>query len=1050
MWHIFQFLLLPFCFVSGDELSLKDATSPTYWLSRSIFSNFTANNLYFWNHYAFCNHFSRSFSPSNCTAYWDARTDAHFSPVWHASDLSDGSDIGFLQTNINEENPLRCHLIELVRDVWGSSPMYIYYAQKLAARPHVVGIQINGTRNITFYTQMTSDTYFTCGKFLKYSLPVQAFALWEKSAAPTDDYDYSAFYSDFSDYPDSSDSSPPTLPTARTESTTEPPYRTCMSNQAITCKPEFQKPNRTLPSPWGIFCDFIDKSLTQKIQAFYPNKTIYVSCVANFPNLPIYGSFRPFTLAPDDRPYAQHFHTNFSLLITNSSYLPINQWWEVMRLGTQTWCTPLVITDPVPQPFPSFNPPHESTRTPDLTGTQALRQFLCVRSLFLWHETPKSTDMGWICFPFEFQYHCDLLPSQPRYAPDYTMPVYGPGGEETWTTFRLSRNFCQAPPWRVLNDIFNFTFSLYNYANWYTKPMWNQSHLYLNPNRPVSWSNAYTISDAHFAETHVTIPYRWNLTDILSPDASNVVNVTQRLPFLIWTNLSRVNVNFGFTCFQECDEHLPHWVPVANISKSSVQYLWANYSTMAVERAGRKPVSSHPRFWKRCDWGPFSMKRVSAKHRSLLYNVSYFDLPMDISTHVTNITYAIRANYPRKLSPAVTLYDYHPPSLNEVVLTVNSKLAAYMPTQTNCPNDFDITDAVVRYPLVPEADHHTVHWWLYQGMNFDNFTHVRWVGSLPYYTYMLLPGPDNEWAMYDIISHNILKNHTDVVDNSFVYPVFEYRMNFDTCGTKSPLDPCLIDRGGFNETHRWVTAHYPSAVVNPPVVPAMTISAPGILPVVSRPHRILIKPSITPMHIRLSLTSFASTDLSSLQCDKRYFALPTLYHAARGGNSGRRLLQVAEIGAFLVGTALGALIAGAMTEELQVQITSLRHLQNEQFRAVQAISNNLHAVAVTLDKMHAEQQSFKEGMNILFKKQLEDEKIVAQEVSQILHRQECLHAQLMLQAAFNDLKMLFNTGVGRDTRSGITVLDPTKESSCVDGFCDLYMADFHFIGCSGF
>lgn len=212
---------------------------------------------------------------------------------------------------------------------------------------------------------------------------------------------------------------------------------------------------------------------------------------------------------------------------------------------------------------------------------------------------------------------------------------------------------------------------------------------------------------------------------------------------------------------------------------------------MAVERAGRKPVSSHPRFWKRCDWGPFSMKGVSAIHRSLLYNVSYFDLPMDISTHVTNITYAIRANYPRKLSPAVTLYDYHPPSLNEVVLTVNSTLAAYMPTQTNCPNDFDITDAVVRYPLVPEADHHTVHWWLYQGMNFDNFTHVRWVGSLPYYTYMLLPGPDNEWAMYDIISHNILKNHTDVVDNSFVHPVFEYQMNFDTCGTKSPLDPCL-------------------------------------------------------------------------------------------------------------------------------------------------------------------------------------------------------------------------------------------------------------------
>lgn len=103
--------------------------------------------------------------------------------------------------------------------------------------------------------------------------------------------------------------------------------------------------------------------------------------------------------------------------------------------------------------------------------------------------------------------------------------------------------------------------------------MWNQSHLYLNPNRPVSWSNAYTTSDDHLAETHVTIPYRWNLTDILSPDASNVVNVTQRLPFLIWTNLSRVNVNFGVTYFQEYDEHLPHWVPVANISKSSDQYL---------------------------------------------------------------------------------------------------------------------------------------------------------------------------------------------------------------------------------------------------------------------------------------------------------------------------------------------------------------------------------------------------------------------------------------------------------------------------------------------
>ena len=81
------------------------------------------------------------------------------------------------------------------------------------------------------------------------------------------------------------------------------------------------------------------------------------------------------------------------------------------------------------------------------------------------------------------------------------------------------------------------------------------------------------------------------------------------------------------------------------------------------------------------------------------------------------------------------------------------------------------------------------------GMDFSEWSYKTPIGKLPYYFYMLAPGLNNQWYVYDMVSHSILHNQTD-----FKYhlrptqdAVYTYKMTHEDCYQKPDrVEPCLI------------------------------------------------------------------------------------------------------------------------------------------------------------------------------------------------------------------------------------------------------------------
>jgi hypothetical protein len=55
------------------------------------------------------------------------------------------------------------------------------------------------------------------------------------------------------------------------------------------------------------------------------------------------------------------------------------------------------------------------------------------------------------------------------------------------------------------------------------------------------------------------------------------------------------------------------------------------------------------------------------------------------------------------------------------------------------------------------------------------------------------------------------------------------------------------------------------------------------------------------------------------------------------------------------------------------------------------------------------------------------------------HEIECLKDQQSLDAMMDEIRILFQTGQGRETMHFKTILDDRYHSSCVDGYCELHL-----------
>lgn len=1061
------------------NLHSNSSIVPHFWLSQPFLNNYTAAQQLFWTKYAFCNNRLRHITQDfvlPCEEYYKANVTGLFSPVWHATD----TDTGWDDSNILEGNPLRCHRMELVRTTWAHSPHYIYHFQQLGLQYFPISVRFEES-NITIQYAFDNEPPFTCRDATRLSLIARMFSLWEEEGPITD---YSPWYDDYANaYDDEYESTEPTPTTPATTSVSPTisqlttttantkPYNLCKTGTRVQyCKPSFRWPP-LIPEPFGTVCPINISALFEKLNLPYnashdvnllKDKTnkAKVTCVADFPNLPIFGRFETLNAFS---PY----------VVKNISFPPIDKWWDIMALGTQTWRYPLVITDPVPQPFANLlNSAPQATSFP--RGLSPF-QVTCLRSVFatMIFASNGTAEMGWFCF---------RIPPLPKGSAS----VYIQGLKDKFKLLDIV-----VPSSRYVQRLFNFTGIVYagnNTNNVVLFAEYTDLHIYNRTRHAQPDHFSYFSSPT---EQNVSTPFFlrrmiwewrngseplpnampiWNLTHIYLFNSSNynASNPAQALspyyssptvPVFILTDYSsKLNVSLyrpdaymrpslrGAQTGGSESRPFPEFFPVLNLSDP---YISDNIHRLhlpclpPIHANAYNDTLGFPFIPKtglyRCHWSPIGQKNLYATHRSIYYNHSVYDVPMNIyNASVINSTYYPERSTLSRLDPAVTIINYAYPAIQEITLHIDQNPfpnTPYMYPHYGCSNK-SITDSIVRYN-VEAADNHSVSWWLTAGMDFSRWPRPRKIGYLPYYFYMLAPGKNNRWYVYDMVSHTILKNNTDLVDNFRYSDVYEVKLDHKMCYRSLGLEPCLIHRGGFNSSYSWITAHFPRSVIFPPWNPMISQTAPMYMPLTYAPIRVLIQPVVTPIHLVLDLAEISSNlDPCALSTPA---VLPDLYYNLQGTKSMRRPLQAMAIGAFLAGTTIGSLIAGAMTAELRAELTSVKSLVDQHSRILHGVSRNLHTMSALLDKLQAEYHILHSELRSLQQSYAVTTNMLTSAVSHLQTQQECHHVEALLRASFMDLRSLFLTGIGQETSSMVTILDPTHESYCDNGKCSLHL-----------
>ena len=129
---------------------------------------------------------------------------------------------------------------------------------------------------------------------------------------------------------------------------------------------------------------------------------------------------------------------------------------------------------------------------------------------------------------------------------------------------------------------------------------------------------------------------------------------------------------------------------------------------------------------------------------------------------------------------------------------------------------------------------------------------------------------------------------------------------------------------------------------------------PAFQPILYKPVRLLVKPMITPIFLKLDLGHMTQQD--SQLCAHTLVMAPNLYYNLHGARNLRIPLQFTAVGALVAGAAIGAAIAGAMVVDIRVQITTLKTLSEQQTRALASVSKGLYSASALIQKLHLEQE----------------------------------------------------------------------------------------------
>jgi hypothetical protein len=219
------------------------------------------------------------------------------------------------------------------------------------------------------------------------------FAQWITQQLPCDEYydvynhttQGSNYYNtnDCDDYEDYEDEFTETIVTSySTTNSTTPTTTTTTTAMKTIFHTSYVKPLINLHTFKPLMRPYGDWYPEKHLFMLYPslNSTnVSVLCIAGFPNIPYFGKLE----------YWNIYRHDFS--VTNVSFPPVSNWFKILALGTQHYRFPIILTDPLPQPWTSVSVPenklkYASANPPFLQG----QTYICIISIAL-HSNESKT-----------------------------------------------------------------------------------------------------------------------------------------------------------------------------------------------------------------------------------------------------------------------------------------------------------------------------------------------------------------------------------------------------------------------------------------------------------------------------------------------------------------------------------------------------------------------------------------------------------------------------------------------------------------------------------
>lgn len=903
---------------------------PEYWKDFRDFTHITNSFRSFWLKYAWC---GENPWDSQCTQYNYAR--GH---NWHFKTYMSSMDYNV--TDMEEENPLKCHWIE----VWAhkTQHMAIYASSvKTYADLKRITLKVNGKyRTMAInYTDFWEDTKigvgtFTCAMVLNWTLPRSIFYPFTydedryigyqynetTGAVEEQDYDYGEEMIE----EETEDNTTQTTQTTTSLATTTP----------LLDKPKLKKMGKMqprwitqgildLPKPWGNKCPI---NYTNTLNLTKPYNLL---CVAEFPNLPYFGEIIPVD---------KNGNTLEGAPMINHSRPDIwsQNWWDkILPLGVEYWSYPIALTDVYTQPHAATRREHILPKNWDHCNWPTHQCFL---SNVVEHERELGESI-WLCIPYNMQ----------NTKKNYT---HTNGGNKT---------------------------DKFQYYTWHRK---------------IPGENNYYVYSKEGLRTH------------------KVVWITNSTWIQNYTNSNYSGK--GFTAYK------------ISFNQTQVQYSFPeetitlpvyckNYTKTGCGRKQSDKQKSDPQ-------KPPPPTIICAEHKitthyPIPYDIDYFKGnysrdPKNTTTGQTtqkvfikdiflNITYVQPVVHD---GVQVMFYEHSYGDRYEPLRWANSSFAAKVKYST-----FD--------KAMPLDDLYNL------GMKPQKTIRYRHEGYPYYFPFWTMNPRWDQWEEVTWIAHTPTgENGTRTASRNMVLHVPLTHTSFP--GFKEH-EGKLVKRGTLNGTKpvNFYTAHFPMGYLNPPGGQPAARKAPMVVPDLKVPAKIILKPRIRKVQLKI--------DLTSLEPPQQYCQgnIDITYDAPIAvGRKPLQLLAAAILAGGLIGGILGGGVAAAELVPIKAEITHIQMLNKKTSEAIAAVSNSLDAINILQQQMRAEMKLIEDRFD-------EPEKLRRQIMENEHNKMMCIQYRMARDRVIQELNVLFMTGRGRRTPEFLTIQDPQAESSCSASMC---------------